>query len=191
MRYFIVLISLFLPTQCMAEEYPPIDAQDAQEILSVLLGVRMAQYQSENADGEKVYNPLKAYHGWGDIYQKYYTDAKTHGRLNDIKVYLFLAYTARLKNQIDSSEVFSTDLYTVYIKHEKTLLAALKKNPYLIPSTCYYLGNYFGFESKHSEDKPGFLAAHRKTLLDTLGEKHAETCLMQIKQPTHSNNAAE
>lgn len=174
MRYVILIICLSIPMHGLAQETQAIDARDAQEILSVLLDIPLQQYQGD---------PLKASQGWGALYNKYLRDAQTPGKYNALKVYLMLGYIARLKQQASSAEAFNTDVYPLYAKQQDALLATLKQNPYLIDSTCHYLGNYFGAESEHREEKPKFLAFQGRVIEQALGKEGARECLGQIRRP--------
>ena len=92
---FLVMMSLFSSMSVAAE----VNQNDAQEIVQVLLGMPMNKYNSE-VDGKQTYDPLKAMHGWGALYNRYHEAAEKSGKLEDIKVYLLIGTVAHLKSRL-------------------------------------------------------------------------------------------
>ena len=176
MVYVLILMSILSTEPVLAQ----ISKEDSSEILNVLISEPVEKYQSKDKSS---YNALAAYKGWGELYDKYHAGAKK-GKVEDIKVYLFLGFVAQLKSQFATSEAFISDVHGIFVNHKGAFFDALKENQYLISSTCYYLGRYFGFESKHDDEKPGFLQQYSDDFQKRLSKVDAAECLKQLDKPT-------
>ncbi len=176
-RLSILLLFFCLFYQPVA--YSDVESQDAAEIVNSLLNLPNTRFYTEQKDGTKQYNELKEYKSWGALYDKYAQLSVKPEEFSEerLKVYLLVAMVAKLRTQAATMEAFNSDLMLIYEKHEKSVLTILNELPYLIPSTCYYLNRYFGFEDKNLEKKPAFLEKHVPTIKATLHDKNAQSCL--------------
>ena len=140
----------------------------------------------ENKNGQPVYNELKAY----KAIEKKYIDLVEAARIpqateKSLKYLLFFGYAAYQRNDAASMEALSSDLMTVYLNNKKNFLTALRDAPTLIPSSCYYLGNYFGFEDKHKGEYEGFYNEQKNSFLEHLNENQTAACFTVMKETAH------
>jgi hypothetical protein len=164
------VLALLLATagQASAE----VDAGDAQEIVETLLGIDPARHAT----------PLAAMQGWGELYARY-RDAAAAGDAQALRVWLLIGQVALARADAGSVEAFSADLMPVYAAGPDAVLAALSENGWLVPSTCFYLGNWFGHEGRHAGDRPAFLAAEAPRIAAALHPRDARGCIGQIVSP--------
>ncbi len=151
---------------------------DSTEIINTLINIPDEKYI---VDG--TYNALSAYKGWEKLYNKYRAAARDQGHMSDIKKYLLLGFVAQLKAQVATSKAFSSGFYDTFVNHPDAVLEALKQNPFLVSSSCYYIGNYFGFESKNIEKKTVFIDIYKKKILKNLRTEGGDRCVAQILAP--------
>ncbi len=168
LRTALLALSLATPGLASAE----VDAGDAQEIVETLLGLDPARYAT----------PLAAMQGWGELYAEY-RDAAAAGDPQALRVWLLIGQVALAKADAATVEAFSTDLMPVYTAQPDAVLAALAANGWLVPSACFYLGNWFGHDGRHGEERPAFLAADAPRIAAALHPSAARACLGQIVAP--------
>ncbi len=171
----IMIFALALITSCGLTE---VKNDDSTEIINTLINIPSEKYMTNGN-----YNALLAYKGWGELYNKYMVAARDQGSLGDVKIYLLLGFVAQLKAQVATSEAFSTDFYDIFVKHPDVVLEAFKQNPYLVLSGCYYIGNYFGFESKNAEKKTAFIETYEEKIQNHLRVGGGDRCMAQILMP--------
>ncbi len=171
----IMLLALIFITSC---GFTTVKHDDSTEIINTLINIPTEKYV---VDG--TYNALLAYKGWGKLYNKYMATARSQGHISDIKIYLLLGFVAQLKAQVSISEAFSSDFYDIFVKYPDIVLDVLKQNPFLVLPSCYYLGNYFGFESKNAEKKAVFLETYKEKIQKNLRTGGGSQCISQISIP--------
>jgi hypothetical protein len=74
-----------------------------------------------------------------------------------------------------------SDVEPIYESHEPQFLRTLQELPFLVPSSCYYLNRYFGFEDKNLEKKPAFLEKHVPVMQTFLRSDNLKECLSQFE----------
>ncbi len=171
----IIIFALAFITSCGLTE---VKDNDSTEIINMLINIPSEKYVINGT-----YNALLAYKGWGELYNKHMVAARDQGNLNDVKIYLLLGFVAQLKAQVATSEAFSSDFYDIFVRHPDVVLEALKQNPYLVLSGCYYIGNYFGFESKNAEKKAVFIETYEEKIQNHLRVGGGDRCMAQILMP--------
>lgn len=155
-----------------------VDPADAAEILDNLLRLPQPAYVTADGQGQ---DELKSYQGWSALYGRYFQRASADEVTpTDLKVFLLLGKIAGESTDAAMMQSFTVDLMAVYEKHRQPMLGVLKELSFLIPSTCHYLGRYFGFEDKHVDDKPAFLQANRSVMEKALPGANAAACLRRI-----------
>lgn len=164
------LVAALLATPGLAAA--EVDAADAQEIVETLLGLDPARHAT----------PLEAMQGWGALYLKY-RDAAMDGDAEALRVWLLIGHAALAKAGAATVEAFSADLMPLYAAQPQAMLAALAENGWLVPSTCFYLGNWFGHDGRHGEDRPAFLATDAPRIAAALHPSAARMCIGQIVAP--------
>ena len=168
LRPAVLALLLALPGPAAAE----VDAGDAQEIVETLLGLDPARHAA----------PLAAMQGWGALYAKY-RDAASGGDPQALRVWLLIGQAALAKADAGTVEAFSAELMPVYAAQPEAVLSALADNGWLVPSACFYLGNWFGHEDRNADDLPAFLAAEAPRIAASLHPGAAGACLDQIVAP--------
>ena len=153
------------------------NTQDAELMLNRLLHIDNEKYNMRNERGQLFYNSLLEYKDWERLYIKYsklnikskiYTE-------NEIKKLLFIGFIAKINSDAAISESLSSDLVPIFNNNNKILiLNVLSDLKFLIPSTCYYLNNYFGFEGKNIEKRTPFI---KKNIMKYLGDTNGEECI--------------
>ncbi|MBT0957282.1 hypothetical protein IV417_07790 [Alphaproteobacteria bacterium KMM 3653] len=145
-------------------------AQDAQEMVEMMIGQQPARYDS----------PLAAMQGEGDLY-----DRLKNGAVNDHGMGLWLLYGQGAVLQANGalSGAFISDMEAVYGDDPALLLGALDRAPWLVPTTCYFLGAGFDFEGRGGAGREAFLALSGPLITAALAEPLANICLEQIAAP--------
>ena len=88
-----------------------------------------------------------------------------------------MGFVARENRDAAISEAFSSDFIAVYNANKGDVLDILVELKFLIPSSCYYLNNHFGFEDKNSDKKQPFLDKNKSFIIKKLGDDSSKTCL--------------
>ncbi len=153
---------------------------DTRFFVNAMLEIQDPQFTSKDSDGVERYDEMKVQQKWGDMYFKYKKLADA-GDETGLKYYLFIAFLAYTQRNAELSEAFSSDLLPIYEKDAGSFLEILKKIPYLIPSSGYYLNKYFGFEDKNADLKPEFLKVNRPLVDDILGPEEGAIFLENFK----------
>lgn len=158
------------------------DSDDAGIILNRLLGIKNKAYTYKDQHGVIQHDELMEYKGWSALYGKYAADLsrRKSASLDQIRYLLMIGFVAKSRNDAAMSEAFSSDLVPIYTHNRDGILAVMRESPFLIPSTCYYMNNYFGFEDKNANKKPGFLADNEKIIVKVLGQEKGGKCLRQF-----------
>lgn len=150
----------------------PLSAADASLLIEHTLGIQ------SRADTD----PLASMQDWNALYVKY-RDRAYIGEDYAIRVLLLFAFTAVTKVDAAISEALSSDLMPLFTKHPALVMQALADNPWLVPSTCYFLGKSFDFEGRGGKGRASFLSQQRATFLAALPPDCAERCLRQLTLP--------
>jgi hypothetical protein len=160
-----------------------VEAADAATIVNMLLDLRNPVHRRARGGDAAEYDSLAAYKGWEALYGRY-SQRNSKGESFDdehLRVYLLLGMISQLRGDAGMMESFSSDVVPLYESHETAFLRALQDLSFLIPSTCYYLKRYFGFEDKNLDKKPAFLDKHVPAMQRSLSPDQASTCLSQLK----------
>jgi hypothetical protein len=155
-------------------------SDDTRFFVNAMLEIKDPQFTSKDSEGVEQYDEMKVQQKWGDMYYKYKKLADA-GDKTGLKYYLFIAFLAYTQRNAELSEAFSSDLLPIYEKDAGSFLEILKKIPYLIPSSGYYLNKYFGFEDKNAEMKPEFLKVNTPLVNDILGPEEGAIFLENFK----------
>ncbi len=140
------------------------NAQDAELMLNRLLHIDNKKYNIKNENGKFPYNSLLEYKDWERLYIKYFKlniKNKIYTE-NEIKSLLFIGFIAKINSDAAISESLSSDLVPIFNNNKILILNVLSDLKFLIPSTCYYLNNYFGFEGKNIEKRTPFIKKNKK-----------------------------
>jgi len=156
---------------------------DSDVMINRLLHIDSEKFMSKTSSGEPFYNSLMEYKEWERLYikySKYDSDDKNLTEV-EIKKLLFIGYISRTNSDAAISQSFSSDLVPIFNQNKPIVLSVISDLKFLMPSTCYFLGNYFGFEGKNLEKKQAFLVKNSPLLVKALGESDGNTCLEYIR----------
>ena len=145
---------------------------DAQEIVETLLGIGPSRYP----------DPLAAMHGWGGLYAREREAAQT-GDPIALRTWLLVGFVSVVRADAGTVEAFSGDLLPYYRTHGMAVLAALADNVWLVPTTCFLIGNGFTHEGRNDADRAAFLAQETPRIQAALPPAAARACLEQIAAP--------
>ena len=179
LRLFTVLF--FFATQSACEVSSTVD--DSDVMINRLLHIDNEKFISKTSEGEPFYNSLMEYKEWESLYIKYSKYGSSDKNLTEVEVkkLLFIAYIARLNSDAAISQSFSSDLVPIFNQNRPTVLKVISELKFLMPSACYFLGKYFGFEDKNLDKKEDFLQRNSPVLIKALGENEGEACLKSIR----------
>jgi hypothetical protein len=179
--FLFMFFSLSTVSGCQAAEEPdhsfsPAISDDGL-LVSTLLNISQPVFIKDG-----VYDGLTAYKAWGDLYERTLNQARTGSVKDDssLRRFLFLGFIAGARTQAATSEAFTSDLMSLYRQRPEQILIVLRDLPFLVPTTCHYLGAYFGFEDREPEGKPGFLKENRERIQSLLHKSEAAMCLAAI-----------
>lgn len=158
-------------------------AIDSDVMINRILHIDSEKFVSKTTDGEVFYDSLKEYKEWESLYIKYSKYDSEDKKLTEVelKKLLFIAYISKLNADAAISQSFSSDLVPIFNQNKSTVLKVISELKFLMPSTCHFLGNYFGFEDKNLEKKQDFLEVNGDLLIKALGESDGEICLKLIR----------
>jgi len=158
--------------------------QDAKLILDRLLHIDNEKYNTKNASGQFFYNSLLEYKDWERTYIKYSRMNKTNKKFteHEIKNLLFIGFVSKVNSDAAISESLSSDLMPIFNDNKTLILNVIAELNFLIPSTCYYLNNYFGFEGKNKENKIPFIKTNKEIIIEHLGKNEGERCLVEFEK---------
>ena len=156
--------------------------QDSEIMINRLLHIDNEKYMTKTESGEYFYNSLLEYKEWENLYIKYskYGDKNKIFTKPEIKKLLFIGYISKTNLDAAISESFSSDLVPIYNENTNMVVNVLSQLKFLIPSTCYYLSQYFGFEGKNIDKKQSFIDKNTPILLRELGEEEGKLCLSYL-----------
>ncbi len=159
-------------------------AVDSEVMINRLLHIDSEKFMSKTDSGEPFYNSLKEYKEWELLYIKYskYDSEDKDLTEDEIKKLLFIGYITKVNSDAAISQSFSSDLVPIFSQNKSIVLNVMSDLKFLMPSTCYFLGRYFGFEGKNLEKKQAFLDKNGPLLVKELGEADGKTCLEYIKE---------
>ncbi len=148
--------------------------------LNFLLNIKSEKYY-ETINGKMLYDSLAEFQDLGKLYVETRTKVtKRNAHLNDIKFFSFIGFVAYNRNAAATKEAMLSDFIQVYYTNRDNLLSVLNELPFLIPSSCYYIGKHFGFEGKFTNDKKPFMNENKAHFLKKLSKDNAEKCLSII-----------
>lgn len=152
-------------------------------MINRLLRINDERFMSKTDKGERFYNSLKAYQQWEQLYLKYSKHGSSDKNLTEfeLKKLLLIGYISRQNSDAAMSEAFSSDLIAIFNQNRANFLAVIADLNFLIPSTCYFLGNYFGFEGKNQQEQQTFLTTNKSFIIEALGESDGDVCIEYFK----------
>jgi len=149
-----------------------VDPLDAQEIVETLLGL----------DASRHADPLAVMKGWGALYARQYAAAQA-GDPIALRTWLLVGFASVARANAGTVEAFSGDLLPYYRSHPEEVLTALADNAWLVPATCFLIGNGFAHEGRNDADRPAFLSEETPRIKAALPPALARACLDQIAAP--------
>jgi len=166
------------------------NAQDAELMLNRLLHTDNEKYNIKNEKGQFLYNSLLEHKDWERLYIKYSKLNIKNKKYSEteIKNLLFIGFIAKINLDAAISESLSSDLVPIFNKNKILILNILSDLKFLVPSTCYYLNNYFGFEGRNIEKKSPFIKKNKQTIMKYLGKTDGKKCISYLHQNKYSNN---
>lgn len=172
---FLLIIST---TSCAGNTQP-----DSEILLNRMLQIDNNRYFTKTESGESTYNSLAEYRDWENLYIKYSHYDKKSKTLNEheMKILLLIGFIARNNQDAAISESLSSDLVPLFRENTAVFLKTLSELNFLVPSSCYYLNRYFGFEGKNAEQKPAFVKHYSEEISRTLTPADAKQCLAFFK----------
>jgi len=173
---FITLIMLFSANAFSAS------SQEESLLINMLLNINSEQYVDQQTDGTTSYDSLREYQDWTQIYinnSNYDSNNKTL-TAKQIKKLLFMAFISKTNNDAGLAEALSSDLVPIYNANKTLFLQSLHELDFLLPATCYYLGNYFGFEDKHKSEAKQFIADNKPLFQTVLSPTQVDSCLVEL-----------
>lgn len=151
-------------------------------LLHYFLDIKEDRFYSTGQDGERFYDELQAYKHRERTYFDLLGRSRKEGAVSDdVRRFIFLGHAAKSRNDAGLMEAFNSDFMSVFGANSETVLATLKQIPALQPSSCYYLGRYFGFEDRNIGGLELFLEKYRKPLDDALGTDRGRGCVDTMK----------
>ena len=167
----ICMIFFISITACSSE-------QNDKIIINMLLHIDDDKYNTKDEDGP-YYDSLAEYKDWENAYIKYSKYEKSNKKLTktEIKYLLFIGFVAKTNLDAAMSDSLSSDLIPLYNSNKELLLSTLADLNFLVPSTCYYLNNYFGFEDRNAEKKAPFIKQNKESIMKSLGETEGNKCM--------------
>jgi hypothetical protein len=179
-RYFVTLFLLFASVGTGCASVP--ESDDAY-LVHYFLDIKDERFYSTGPDGKPFYDELQAYKHREKTYLDLLERSKKRpADIEDVKRYLFLGYAAQSRNDGGMMEAFNSDLMAVFAANTKEVLSALTQIPSLQPSSCYYLGRYFGFEDRNTGGLDPFLERNRQALADALGAEKTGRCISIMEE---------
>jgi hypothetical protein len=150
--------------------------------LNQLLNIKSEKYNKIIGE-DTIYDELAEYKDR----QKLYLEAKKNATnklasLNDIKLFSFIGFVAQTTNDAATSEAMLSDFIQVYYTNRDKLLTVLNEIPFLIPSSCYYIGKHFGFEDKFTNNKEPFISDNKVYFSKILNKDNYTKCLSIISE---------
>lgn len=157
--------------------------QDAKIILDMLLNIKNEKYNKITNKGKAIYDYLLEYKTWNRVYVKYAKPFEKNKRLTEqeMKYLLFIGFVARTNLDASTSESLATEMISIYNANKTLLLKSLANRNFLIPSTCYYMNRYFGFEDKNEEKKIPFIKQNKELIIMSLGKAKGDQCMSYFK----------
>jgi len=145
------------------------------------MNINNPEHSYVDEKGVSRHDSLEAYKAWENVYLKYDQsnepkDKKLFDR-DSLKTLLLIGYIAKIKNDAAVSQALAGDLVPIYNANRELSLEILKELPFLVPSTCYFLSRFFGWEGKNREQKKPFLTANRELIANRLGSDQGRQCL--------------
>ncbi len=150
------------------------------QYLNYLLNIKSEKY-NKNIEGKAIYDELAEYKDVERLYLETRNQAiKKQAKTDDIKYFSFIGFVAYNSNDAATKEAMLSDFIQVYYANRENLLSVLDELPFLIPSSCYYIGKHFGFEGKFTNDKEPFMKENKVYIKKALSKDNAEKCLFII-----------
>ncbi len=148
--------------------------------LNHLLNIKSEKY-NKTIEGNTIYNELAEYKDREQLYLEARNKAMKKGAgLDDIKFFSFIGFVAYNRNAAATKEAMLSDFIQVYYTNRDKLLSVLNELPFLIPSSCYFIGKHFGFEDKFKNDKEPFIKDNKGYFSKALNKDNYTKCLSII-----------
>lgn len=148
--------------------------------LNQLLNIKSEKYNKTIGE-DTIYDELAEYKDREKLYLEAKNNAtKKSASLDDLKYFSFIGFVAYTANNAATREAMLSDFIQVYYANRDNLLTVLNELPFLIPSSCYYIGKHFGFEDKFKNDKEPFIKDNKVYLLKILSKDNYTKCLSII-----------
>ncbi|WP_444930770.1 hypothetical protein ACJJIF_03015 [Microbulbifer sp. SSSA002] len=162
---------------------PVLASPDVELMINRLLQIDSDKYYSETDSGEKYYDSLAEYKEWESLYIKLSKYNLKDKQLNqdEAKKLLFMGFIARANSDAAISEAFSSDLTVIFNANKNILIEVMSELSFVVPSTCYYLSEYFGFEGKNKKSKRQWIGENRALLENGLGSREYSECMVFFK----------
>lgn len=151
--------------------------------LDFLLGIKAEKYKTRE-NGEIFFDDLAAMNDRDKVY------VSTRQRLlsknaddEDMRYFIFIGFTAYSRNAAATMEALSADMMSVYKNNTQAFLKSLSDLSFAVEASCYYLGNYFGFEGKHLQDKKAFEKRFKPEITVYLGPDDRTRCMARFHNP--------
>ena len=123
------------------------------------------------------YDALGELRAWEALYGARLAGATGETRADaELRRYLLVGFVAWARTDAGIKQAATSDLMPLYERRRDDVLRVLGELPFLAPSTCYYLGAYFGFEDRNREGKDRFWEDNRAGLDRALGPSGLAGC---------------
>lgn len=181
---FMILIVLFSTgLSAKANESSSQEKEDYYVIFSQLLGINENRHVYIDNAGTSWSDELRAFKELEAIYGRYIeADKDGHYEREQVKVIMLLAFYAVNRGAAAMNEYLASDLKPIYAKNRRMFLDIMGELPFLIPSVCNRLNIFFGFEGKHTQDKPQFLSNNIALFDAHLTKQQSQLCLAQFRK---------
>lgn len=148
--------------------------------LNFLLNIKSEKYY-DTINGKILYDSLAEFQDLDKLYVETRSKVtKKEAHLIDIKFFSFIGFVAYNRNSAATKEAMLSDFIQVYYANRDNLLSVLNELPFLIPSSCYYIGKHFGFEGKFTNDKKTFMKNNKVYFSKNLSNDNYVKCLSII-----------
>jgi hypothetical protein len=152
---------------------------DSRLLVDTLLGIETPAFVANGS-----YDGLRAVQAWHELYARAAAGARQQPDPGNerLKTFLLVGFIAHAQHMAATAESFIPDLMGVYQLRREDVLTALVDSPVLTPTTCHYLGRFFGFEDRNAGGKAMFLTSERPALERRLPPRDAAACIDEIER---------
>lgn len=129
------------------------------------------------------YDALGELKAWHALYGARLAGAAGERADAELRRYLLVGFVGWARADAGITQAATSDLMSLYQRRRDDVLRVLGELPFLAPSTCYYLGAYFGFEDRNREGKDRFWDDNRAGLGRALGPFGLARCSEAFRGP--------